>query len=350
MPSSVPLMIYGQILESDSGVNAITVKCRNETTNEVGTFTTDSQGIYVADLSDSNKFPSGWTDGQQITIYTIYKSFQGQETVTIALPIYGYEQGITLSAITDSELIDYTSAQKVYDELGEQTASDISTERVINAIQWAEGEIDTETETSFKLITVTDETHTADRNSVEVSPDALDTFASTSTLRRDSWGTVTNNRVRTNFMPIVSVTSLSYNQAGYSEADSWTELTEQIGSGGGFIIEDKDAGIIDFLTTFPRLGKRSWKITYIYGYDPDSTDRKVISILRAVDRLTVLLAVKSIITSKSTEGAFDSGRSETIGRISISSGSVSNMQYLRSIQPEIDKLFNLLGNLIVEVI
>jgi len=347
MVSSLPLILYGQITESGSGVNAITVKCRNNTTNQRLTETTDSNGLFIFDLSNMS---DGWADGQQITIYTIYKNFEGLETVTIALPLYGYEQDITLSVITDSELIDYCTPQDVYDELDDKTTSDISVERVINAIQGAEGLIDARTDTSFKLITVTDETHTGDRYSIEVSPDFLDSVASTSTLRRDSWGGSVNNRVKTNFAPIVSVTSLSYNDAGYSEADSWTALTEQTGSGGGFIIEDKTAGIIDFLTTFPRIGKRSWKITYVYGYDPDSTDRRVITLLRVVKRLTILLAVKRIITAKSTGGSFDSGRSVTIGKISISSGSMSFSQYLRSIDPEIKELWDEIGGFGIEVI
>ncbi len=92
--AGIPLIIYGEITESSVAVNTITVKVRNETTNEVGTYETDSNGLYIADLSDTNKFPSGWTDGQQITVYTIFKNFEGQETITIALPLYGYQQDI----------------------------------------------------------------------------------------------------------------------------------------------------------------------------------------------------------------------------------------------------------------
>ena len=350
--SSLPLLVYGQVNESGSGVDSITVKVRNNTTNEVGTATTTSNGLYLIDIGSGDSFPSGWADGQQITIYTIYKSFEGETTFTITLPAYGYEQNITLSAVTDSELINYCSAQDVYDELDGKTASDIESRRVINAIQRAEGLINSKTRTFFKQVTLTDETHTVDRNTVETSVDFLDTVASMSTLRRDAGlGGMASNRVKTKFGPIVSVTSLSYNQAGYSEADSWTVLTEQTGSGGGFIVEDRDARIIDFLTAFPRWGKRGWKITYVAGYDRDSTDEFVIAILKVVERLTILLSVKSIITTKATGGSFDSGRSVTIGKIQISSGSVSNMQYLRSIQPEIDELWAEVGGMLqIEVV
>lgn len=350
MPSSVPLIIYGVITESDVAVDTITVKCRNETTNEVGTTRTDSNGLYMFDLSDSNLFPSGWTDGQQITIYTIYSNFEGQETITIAVPLYGYEQNIALSAVIDSELIDYCSVQDVYDELDAKTTTDISAERIVKAVQRAEGLIDIKTGTFFTTSTRTDEVHTGDRYSLDISPDYLDTVASTSTLRRDSWGSIVNNRVKTDFKPIVSVTSLSYNTAGPTETDSWTVLTEQEGSGGGFYLEDADAGIIDFLTTYPRLGKRSWKITYVTGYDRTSTDRKVTSILKAVERLTILLASKAIITTKSTGSMFDSSNDVRIGSIEIKSGAMSSRSFLTAIEPEIDELWKELGDLGIEII
>lgn len=348
--SSLPLIIYGQITESSTGVNAITVKCRNESTNEVGTTTTDSNGLYQFDLSDTVLFPSGWADGQKITIYTIYSNFEGQETITIALPVYGYEQNIALSAVTDSELIDYCTVQDVYDELDSKTASDISTERIIRSIQRAEGLIDLKTNTSFKSVTVTNEVHTGDRYNLDISPDYLDTLAIRTNSRRDSLMGVVTNRVKTDHAPIISVTSLSVNYAGADESDSWTALTEQTGSGGDFYLESKEAGIIDFLTDYPRTGKRSWKVTYTYGYDRASTDRGIVSLLKVVERLTILLACKSIITTKSTGSMFDSTRDVRIGSIEIKSGAQSASQFLNSITPEIQELWRELGELGIEVV
>ena len=349
--AGIPLILYGEINESGTAVDTITLKVRNETTNEVGTYETDSNGLYIADLSDTNKFPSGWTDGQQITIYTIFKNFEGQVTITIALPLYGYQQDIVLSSVVDSELIaGYCSVQDVYDELDAKTASDIPADRIINAIKRAEGLIDLKTETFFTLVTRTDEVHTADRYNVDISPDFLDTVISTSTLRRDSFFTPVNNRVQTNFRPVNSITSLSRNDAGPTQADSFTALTEQTGSGGDFILEDPDAGIIDFLTSYPRIGKRSWKITYVTGYDRDSTDRNVTKILNTVERLCILKASQAIISTKSTGSMFDSTRDVRIGTIEIKSGALSSAQYLKSIDPEIIELWKELGDLGIEVI
>ena len=348
--SALPLLIFGQITESSIGVDTITVKCRNETTNDVGTTTTNDIGLYIFDLSDSNLFPNGWTDGDQITIYTIYKSFEGQTTFTIELPNYGYETNIALSAVVDSELIDYCVVQDVYDELDAKTSSDISASRIVKAVQRAEGLIDTKTGTSFKAITITDETHTADRYSLDTSPDNLDTIYALGSLRGDSMSGASLNRVKTYFAPIVSISSLSINSAGVSAADSWTALTEQSGSSGDFIIEDADAGIIDFLTNYPRIGKRSWKLTYVYGYSRSSTDRRVTSILKVAERLTILLASKQIITTKSTGAIFDTTRDIKIGAIELKGGAQSSSQYLTSIEPELMELWRELGELGIEVI
>lgn len=346
----VPLIVYGQVKESGTGVDTITVKLRNESTNDVAPGTTDSNGLFIFDLSDDNKFPNGYTDGQQLTVYTIYKNFEGQNTFTIALPIYGYNKGITLNGVTDSELIDYTSVQDVFDEMDAKTASDISTRRIVNSIQRAEGLIDIKSNTSFKQVTVTDEVHAVDRYSIDVSPVFMDTISPPFNNRIDYWRSGISNRVKTNFGPLISITSLSINSAGFNSADSFTELTQQTGSGGSFFISDADAREIDFVSDYPRLGDRSWKITYVYGYDRDSTDRRVQSLLFAVERLTILLAAKAIITTKTTGAMFDSTRDVKIGAIEIKAGAMSGGQYLRSIEPEITELWKQIGELRVEIV
>ena len=83
MTVNLPILVYGTITENGVNVNAITVKVRNESTNEVGAATTNSSGVYLIDLSNKNLFASGYTVGDQITIYTIYSNFEGQDTFTI---------------------------------------------------------------------------------------------------------------------------------------------------------------------------------------------------------------------------------------------------------------------------
>ena len=251
---------------------------------------------------------------------------------------------------TEGDDIDYATVQNVLDELDGKTTSDISEARVTSAIQRAEALIDLKTNTSFKQITVTDEVHTVDRYSIETSPAYLDTINPSYSNRTDYWGGGTQNRVKVNYAPIVSITSLSINSAGYTSADSWTVLTQQTGSSGDYLIADANAGLIDFVSDYPKLGYRSWKITYVYGYDRDSTNRRVIAILGAVRRLTILLASKQIITTKSTGAMFDSTRDVKIGAIEIKAGAMSGRVYLNSIEPEITELWKQIGELIVEVI
>src|SRR3990167_9213739 len=129
--SQLPLLVYGQVTESGSAVDTITVKLRNNSTNDVASATTTSDGVYLFDLSDMSLFTNGYTDGQSITVYTIYRNFEVQTTFTIAIPIYGYEKNIALSAVTDSQLIDYCKVQDVYDELDAKTSSDISAARIV---------------------------------------------------------------------------------------------------------------------------------------------------------------------------------------------------------------------------
>ena len=349
--ANYPLLIYGQVTESGTATASATVKCRNNSTNNVASATTNSNGLFLFDLSDTSLFPKGYTDGQTVTVYIIYQNFQGDITITIAIPIYGYEANITLSAVTDTYLIDYCTVQHVYDELDAKTSSDISVSRIVSAIQRAEGLIDTKAQRYFKQVTITNETHTLDRYSGEVSPDYLDTLNPNINDRHDRWLGQLINRVRVSRPPIVSVTTLQVNSAGVDAADSWTTLTEQTGSGGDFLIENTNAGIIDFVDNYPKTGKRSWRVTYVSGYNRDSTDRKILSLLRVVERLTVLLACKQIITTKSTGAMFDSTRDVKIGAIEIKAGAMSGVQYLKSIEPEIEELWKQIGgDLEVDVI
>lgn len=342
-------LIYG-ILYDDDGTTplaSVTVRGRNERTGNKITTTTDVNGVYILDFGN---ITGGWKDGDQLTAYVIYSDYEDSETITIDIATaYFTEKNLTLVAIADSTTIDYCTAQDVYDELDAKTSSDISVNRIIKAIQRAEGLIDLKTGTAFKSITVADEVHTGDRYSLDTSPDQLDMFGGVN-IRRDNTFNHFSNRVRTNFHPIVSVTSLSVNSSGFASADSWTALTQQTGSGGDYYLEDAEAGVIDFLNNYPIIGKRSWKVSYTYGYDRDSTDRRVIAMLKVVERLTILLACKSIITTKSTGAIFDTTRDIKIGAIELRGGAQSSSQYLASVEPEIQELWREIGELGIEVI
>ncbi len=344
----IPYLSFGQTKENSIGVDTVIVKIRNETTNDILSTTTDSNGLYVVDLSD---FTSGYADGDKITVYTIYKNFEGQETFTIALATSFFtEQDIDLSVVIDNELIDYCSVQDVYDRLDGKTNDDITTAVIVKEIQRAEGLIDVKTGTFFKRVTRTDEVHTVDRYSADTSPDQLDMGFYNQNSRRDSMTGFGSNRFKTDFKPVVSITSLSINQAAFTAADDFTVLTEQTGSGGDFTLEEPDAGIIDFINNFPRFGKRSWKVTYVAGYDRTSSDRKITSMLKIVEDICILLATQRIITTKSSGAIFDTTRDIKIGAIELKGGAKSSSEYLASIDPQLKELWKELGELGIEVI
>lgn len=340
-----PLIIYGTVTESGSGVNAVTVKARNESSNETITADTNSSGQYVLDASG---FTNGYSDGDQITVYTIYSNFEGQETLTIALPTSLYVQNIALSAVSDSGEIDYCTVQDVYDELDGKTSTDISTDNIIKAVQRAEGLIDLRTDTSFKVNTVTQEIFALNRYSTEVSPEMLD-IHQPFPQRTDRWG-YTQNMVHLNNTPVISITTLEKNTAGPSAADSWTELDQQSGSGGDYILMNSDTGRVDFVSNYPTLGERSLRLTYTWGHDPDSTDRRILARIRVVQRLTILLAAKTVLSRKSSGSVFDSARDIKIGTIEIRGAGTSTSKHVSDMKVEEDELWNALGDLGVEII
>jgi len=344
--TSTPLIIYGTVTESSTGVDTITVKARNETTNDTISTTTDASGQYVLDAAN---FTSGYADDDQITVYTIYKDFEGESSITVALPTATYENDITLSAVEDSDDIDYCTVQDVYDELDGKTASDIAAIKIVNQVQRAEALIDLKTDSSFKINTETDEIHNMNRYNADVSPENLDLGGWGYPQRADRSGWI-NNRVKVKKTPLISITSLSKNGAGSSSTDSWTALTEQSGSGGDFILTNKDAGIIDFVNNYPSFKARSWKATYTWGHDPDSTDRDIMARVRVVRRLTALLASKYILSRKSSGSIFDSTRDVKIGTIEIKGAGTSTSAHVRDMNVEIEDLWRSLGDLGIEVV
>ncbi|KKN05841.1 hypothetical protein LCGC14_1083210 [marine sediment metagenome] len=347
MPLNLPYLIFGTITESGTGVDSATVKLRNESNNELLSTTTDSSGRYIF---DSANFTSGYLNGQSVTVYTLFENFNGSSTHTIDVSGALGLVNIALSAVADSSLISYTTVQYVWDELDGKTSADISAERIIRAVQRAEGIIDLKTNTSFKSNTATNETHTVHRYNIGTSPDFLDTFQAQTPLRADRFTGGISNSVKVDNTPIISITTFQKNGASGSEADSWTTLTEQTGSSGDFIVENKDAGIIDFLSDFPRYGKRSWRATYTWGHDPTSTDRKIVARIKTVERLATLLAAKAVVTTKATGTMFDSIRDVRIGTIELRGGGATVKAYLSSVDLELALLWDILGDLGLEII
>lgn len=134
----------------------------------------------------------------------------------------------------------------------------------------------------------------------------------------------------------VRMIRLSTNGASVYQADSWTDLEPQSGGGGSFVVY-KETGLIGFVNNFPSLGIRSIKASYSYGFK---------TVPKTVERLTVLLAVKDILSSKTSSSQFDSIDSISLEGISIRKGGAVTTQYFNWLNQEIERLWGIIGEMI----
>jgi len=320
MSNQLPYVISGTVYDTDgsTAINGATVRARNETNNEIISVTSDSSGQYIFDCAN---FDSGYLTTDKVTVYVIYTNLEGSGSIDISED--EHELDITLATIEDSSLINYCTVQDVYDEL-DITDTDLSAQRVIKAVQRAEARIDERSGTKFTSTTVT-EYHDFNQWTSNKSAEQLEYVGYTG--RRDYYTAYWNNMFRLSHFPVVSITSLSENASSASQADSWTALTEQTGSGGDFIV-DTNTGAVTFVNNIPRYGKRALKVIYVYGYA---------TVPKQVERLTVLLAIMDIVMMRSNNSQFNNSENVSMGELSFSNSSGSNAIYLRALQERIDE-------------
>lgn len=332
MASQLPYPIYGIVYDTDgtTAVSSATVRARNETTNELITVTSESNGQYVLDAAN---FASGYLETDKVTIYVIYHNADGEGTISIADD--EHENDITLVEVTDSSLIYYCTVQDVYDDL-EISETDITAQKVIKAIQRAEARIEERTQTKFRSVTITEYQDFNQYTGVK-SPEQLSYIGYTG--RRDYWNINYNNKFKLNYCPVISITSLYKNTAAASLTDSWTLLTEQSGSGGDFEV-DLPTGWITFILNVPRYGKRAIKVTYTYGYS--STPKNV-------SRLAIMLAIEDLIRNRAGSSQFINSQNITMGELSISNTSGQAVTYLSMLKKDIDEAWNEVGTMIADL-
>ncbi len=333
MSQGLPYVISGTVYDTDGStpVNGATVRARNETNNEIISTVSDSNGNYIVDGSN---FDSGYLQTDKVTVYVIYTNYEASGTINIAND--EHTKNLTLVAIADSSLVNYCTVQDVYNAL-DISSTDISAQRIIKAIQWAEARIEEKTRTTFKSTTVTEYYDFNQVNSFK-SPEQM--FYMGWTIRSDHWLMNFNNLFRLNHYPVISITNLWKAGAGANQTDSWTALTEQTGSGGDFIL-DNQTGWIDFVQNIPRYGKRAIKVTYSYGH---STTPK------HIERLTVMLAVADIIRVRSSYASFSSAEDISIESLSIRNNSGASASYLRNLQEEINRAWEEVGVMSTDIV
>lgn len=329
--TSLPYPIYGTITASDNSTPSTRVTLRNDRSGGLVNVTSNASGQYITDASN---FTNGYLDTDRVTLIVGYGDEEGTESILISSGTHNVD--ITLSTISESTDVTYCQIQDVLDELGDKTIDDISYERLRKIILRNESEIEERAETKFKTTTVTDEYHDFNQYSSYKSPDQLRGWsgALVTSSRNDSMQTNFNDRFFLNKSPILSITSLYKNTASVSSTDSWTELTEQTGSGGDFIV-DYDTGMVTFVDNFPSIGSRRVKASYTYGYS---------SVPKIIERLCVLLSVRDVITSKRSEAQFDGSSSINLGgEISISK--FDSPTYLNWLNEEIERLWKIVGDM-----
>lgn len=331
MAINLPYGVFGKVFDTNgtTGIGAgVTVRLRNNTTNEIISTTTDSNNDYVLDGAN---FASGYTNADKFTIYVISANLEAEKTIEVSENKHQFS--LTLVTISDSSLINYTTVQRVYDELDGIDQDDLTAKRVINVVQRAESEIDEYSGMKFTSTTVSQEIYDYNSVNTNMSPEQLEFIGND--IRRDHWNVMNRDRLWLRNRPIVSITLLQRNTAGETATASYETLDEQSGSGGDYILSEdgKAAGYIDFVGDKPRWGKYAVRITYEQGYATTPKN---------VERLATLLAVRDIVISKISRSMFDTPHRVSLKGILVDRGNAPTA-YLQSINIEIDKLWNTIG-------
>ena len=229
----------------------------------------------------------------------------------------------------------YTTETPVEAEIGNSlSGSTVPTStQLVDWIEEVEEQIDERTGCSFSSTTVTNailpfDEHTSFKSSqvnagYSLRADGDRLYAVDSVFLLDESG----KKVK----PIISVSSLSVNQNGSNiDADSWTSITQNSGSGGSFFL-DKITGMVTFHQDKPSFGlQRAIKWSGNYGFS---------SIPKKVQMLATKLVAKRILQMKSKASQFSSIDSITLESISISKNIQNTVTYLGYVDKETEDLF-----------
>jgi len=144
--------------------------------------------------------------------------------------------------------------------------------------------------------------------------------------------------IRTDRGPIVSVSELLWNKAGFNAtADDWQTLAEGTTSDKDFYLDEYDSKRINFKTSTtgnsPIYGIQNLRVTYIQGYETTPV---------LVSEVATLLVSQKVIMTKVYNNSFSSQDSISIGPISISKSNVT-VGNLTSISDYISERKKLIG-------
>lgn len=235
----------------------------------------------------------------------------------------------------------YTTEAKVEAELQTDitSTSTPNSTQVATFITEAEALIDRRTGTTFGTAAFSDEILNLNEDNTFTS--SLITQGN-GYSRNDYWfgGVGSKDTFYLPYWPIVSLSDLSTNSAGATEADSWTTRTEQTGSGGDFTL-NYSTGKIKFLQNYPRYGDRSVKASGVYGFS---------SVPDVVSELATKLVAHRILEGKAKKSQATSVDSIQLEGISIRKNIGQTSQFLVQIKNRIDELWEAVGTMISEAV
>jgi len=233
----VPFPISGKVYESDGTtiISNVLVICKNVSNNETQTQLSNSSGEF---LFDAANFTSGYSVGNEISIFASYGNYYDEVVFTISGS--SKEQNLTLDSLIESKAL-YCSVGEVRRFTGVKS-TEFSDSALYELIKGVTGRIDELTGKTWKGVqTVTDEYYDGDDTDI-------------------LW---------LNNTDLVAVTSLSIDD---NQDGTYTPITvaKVYVYPEGYICLDRNAEI----TSFVAAGPKAVKITYTYGNESPSESVK----------------------------------------------------------------------------
>jgi len=148
--------------------------------------------------------------------------------------------------------------------------------------------------------------------------------------------------LRLNKRPVISVTTLEYNDVPLGSGDAnWVELVQGRASDDDFILSHDYSGEVMFHGTRPSTDVGATRVTYTYGYATTPV---------VVKELATALVAKNWLMAVVSKDTNDSPSNISVGSISITKSGASSASLLLKVNERIDQLWSLVGVLDVRVL
>jgi len=242
--------------DGSTALSSVTVRLRNNDSNELLTLVTDSAGQVIFNLGNLSL---GWTRGDTITVFVVYQIFEAYETFTTPSTGGGTTLSLTLATVsTPTQLRYFTPDEflrffrfKSYDDDSERG---LKVMEIVQVGIGVEAEIDQMTEGTW---------------------DDNDGNYHTATLEYHDVPDYWTQETFLDHKPVSSVTTVQVNTVSDGSAENWITLTATTD-----YETDLNTGCLTLhASTFsPAKGVRQVRVTYKYGVATPN-DIKTLAIL-----------------------------------------------------------------------